>query len=163
MAAAYGVNFTKNFPAEAGSTAAQSQVDVSEVGGRMRVVYDTYEASSLGADSTISMFKLPKGARVWQMTLITDDLHASATLQVGDSSDPNRFITESICGDANKVHYMHPKAHASDSNVTLLGGVSGTGIDAFGYALTAETTVLITTASAAITGTVNLCCWYSID
>ena len=163
MAAVYGVNFTKNFPAEAGSSAAQSQVDVSEVGGRMRVVYDTYEASSLGAGSTVSMFKLPKGARVWQMILITDDLSGSGTLQVGDSDDPNRFITESICGDANKVHYMHPKAHASDSNVTLLGGVSGTGIDAFGYALTAETTVIITTATAAITNTINLCCWYSID
>jgi hypothetical protein len=109
------------------------------------------------------MFKLPKGARVWQMILITDDLSGSGTLQVGDSDDPNRFITESICGDANKVHYMHPKAHASDSNVTLLGGVSGTGIDAFGYALTAETTVIITTATAAVTGTINLCCWYSID
>ena len=163
MAAVYGVNFTKNFPAEAGSSAAQSQVDVSEVGGRMRVVYDTYEASSLGAGSTVSMFKLPKGARVWQMILITDDLSGSGTLQVGDADDPNRFITESICGDANKVHYMHPKAHASDSNVTLLGGVSGTGIDAFGYALTAETTVIITTATAAITNTINLCCWYSID
>ena len=163
MAAVYGVNFTKNYPVESGSTAAQSQVDVSEVGGRMRVVYDTYEAASLAADSTISMFKLPKGARIWQMILITDDLSASGKLQVGDADDPNRFITESICGDANKVHYMHPKAHASDSNVTLLGGVSGTGIDAFGYALTAETTVIITTATAAITGTVNLCCWYSID
>ena len=163
MAAAYGVNFTKNFPAEAGSTAAQSQVDVSEVGGRMRVAYDTYEASSLGADSTISMFKLPKGARVWQMILITDSLSSSATLQVGDSGDPNRFITESICGDANKVHYMHPKAHASNSNVTLVGGVSGTGIDGFGYATTAETTVIITTADAAISGTINLACFYTID
>ena len=163
MAAAYGVNFPKNFPAEAGSTAAHSQVDVSEVGGRMWVAYDTYEASSLGAGSTISMFKLPNGARIWQMVLVTDDLSGSGTLQVGDSSDPNRFITESICGDANKVHYMHPKAHASDGNVTLLGGVSGTGIDAFGYALTAETTVIITTATAAITGTVNLACFYTID
>ena len=163
MAAVYGVNFTKNFPAEARSSAAQSQVDVSEVGGRMRVAYDTYEASSLGAGSTVSMFKLPKGARVWQMILITDDLSGSGTLQVGDSDDPNRFITESICGDANKVHYMHPKAHASNSNVTLVGGVSGTGIDAFGYALTAETTVIITTATNTISGTINLCCWYSID
>ena len=163
MAAAYGVNFTKNFPVESGSTSAQSQVDVSEVGGRMRVAYDTYEASSLASGSTISMFKLPKGARVWQMILITDDLSGSGTLQVGDSDDPNRFITESICGDGNKVHYMHPKAHASDGNVTLLGGVSGTGIDGFGYATTAETTIIITTATAAITGTVNLACFYTID
>ena len=163
MAAVYGVNFTKNYPVESGSTAAQSQVDVSEVGGRMRVAYDTYEASSLASGDTISMFKLPKGARIWQMVLVTDDLSGSGKLEVGDSGDPNRFITESICGDANKVHYMHPKAHASDSNVTLLGGVSGTGIDAFGYALTAETTVIITTATAAITNTINLCCWYSID
>ena len=163
MAAVYGVNYTKNYPIESGSTSAQSQVPVSEVGGRMRVAYDTYEASSLGAGSTVSMFKLPNGARIWQMVLVTDDLSGSGTLQVGDSSDPNRFITESICGDANKVHYMHPKAHASDGNVTLLGGVSGTGIDAFGYALTAETTVILTTATAALTGTINLACFYTID
>ena len=163
MAAAYGVNYTKNYPIEAGSSSAQSQVPVSEVGGRMRVAYDTYEASSLEADSTIDMFKLPNGARIWQMVLVTDDLSGSGTLQVGDSSDPNRFITESICGDANKVHYMHPKAHASDADVTLLGGVSGTGIDGFGYALTAETTIIITTATAAVTGTINLACFYTID
>ena len=163
MAAAYGVNYAKNYPIESGSTSAQSQVPVSEVGGRMRVAYDTYEASSLGTGSTISMFKLPNGARIWQMILITDDVSGSGTLQVGDSSDPNRFITESICGDANKVHYMHPKAHASDGNVTLLGGVSGTGIDAFGYALTAETTIILTTATATLTGTINLACFYTID
>ena len=163
MAAVYGVNFTKNYPVESGSSAAQSQVDVSEVGGRMRVAYDTYEASSLASGDTISMFKLPKGARIWQMVLVTDDLSGSGKLEVGDSGDPNRFITESICGDANKVHYMHPKATATDGAVTLAGGVSGTGIDAFGYALTAETTVIITTSDAAISNTINLCCWYSID
>jgi len=163
MALAYGVNYTKNYPVESGSTSAQSQVAVSEVGGRMRVAYDTYEADTLATGSTISMFKLPNGARIWQMILVTDDLDGSGTLQVGDSGDTNRFITESICGDANKVHYMHPKAHASDANVTLLGGVSGTGIDAFGYALTAETTIIITTATATLAGTINLACFYTID
>ena len=42
MATVYGVNFTKydqNVPKE--------MVNVSENGGRMRVIYDTYEASAL--------------------------------------------------------------------------------------------------------------------
>ena len=163
MATAYGVNYTKNYPIESGSTSAQSQVAVSEVGGRMRVAYDTYEASSLGAGSTVSMFKLPNGARIWQMTLVTDDLSSSGTLQVGDSSDTDRFITLSICGDANKVTAMYPKAAVTDGAVTLVGGVSGTGIDGFGYALTAETTIIITTATAAVTGDINLACFYTID
>ena len=42
------------------------------------------------------MARMPKGARVWQVIMVTDDVHASAKLEVGDSSDPNRFITESI-------------------------------------------------------------------
>jgi hypothetical protein len=158
MATVYGANFTKfdqNVPRE--------QVNVAEHGARLRIQYDTYEASSAGAGTVIKMARMPKGARVWQIILVTDDLSGSGTLQVGDSSDPNRFITESICGDANKVHYMHPKAHASDSNVTLLGAVSGTGIDGFGYAYTAETDIIITTATAAVTGTINLAVFYSVD
>ena len=157
----YGTNFTKfdqNVPKE--------QVNVAEHGARLRVQYDTYEADgNEGAGSTIAMGRLPKGSRVWQVILVTDDIHASATLQVGDSSDPNRFITESICGDDNKVHYMHPKAHASDGNVTLIGGASGTGIDGFGYAYTAETDIIITTASATLAAskTINLCIFYSLD
>ena len=157
----YGTNFTKfdqNVPKE--------QVNVAEHGARLRVQYDTYETDgNEEAGSTIAMARMPKGARVWQVILVTDDIHASATLQVGDSSDPNRFITESICGDDNKVHYMHPKAHASDGNVTLLGGASGTGIDGFGYAYTAETDIIITTASATLAAskTINLCIFYSLD
>jgi len=158
MATVYGVNFTKfdqNVPKE--------QVNVAEHGARLRIQYDTYEASSLSAADVVKMARMPKGSRVWQVILVTDDLSGSGTLQVGDSSDPNRFITESICGDANKVHYMHPKAHASDANVTLLGGVSGTGIDGFGYAYTAETDIIITVATAAVTGTINLAIFYSLD
>jgi len=60
---------------------------------------------------------------------------------------------------------MHPKAHASDGNVTLLGGASGTGIDGFGYEYTAATDIIITTASATLAAskTINLCVFYSVD
>jgi len=157
----YGANFTKfdqNNP--------RKMADVAEWGARMRVQYDTYETDgNEDAGSTISMARMPKGARVWQVIMVTDDVHASATLQVGDSSDPNRFITESICGDANKVHYMHPKAHAGDGNITLLGGVSGTGIDGFGYEYTSETDIIITTADATLPAskTINLAVFYTVD
>ena len=158
MATVYGVNFTlfdQNTPKE--------MADVAEHGGRMRVQYDTYAASALAAGSTISMARLPKGSRVWQVILVTDDLSDTATLQVGDSSDPNRFITESICGDDNKLTAMYPKATATDSAVTLLGGVSGTGIDGFGYEYTSATDIIITTATAAITGDINLAVFYTVD
>ena len=77
MATVYGVNFTKydqNDP--------RKMADVAEVGGRMRVQYDTYEADALASGSTISMARMPKGARVWNVVLITDDLSGSGTLQV---------------------------------------------------------------------------------
>lgn len=157
----YGANFTKfdqNQPKE--------MVNVAEHGARLRVQYDTYETDgNEGAGSTIAMARLPKGSRVWQVIMVTDDIHASATLAVGDSADPDRFITASICGDDNKVHYMHPKAHASDGNVTIIGGVSGTGIDGFGHAYTAQTDIIITTAAATLAAskTINLCVWYSVD
>lgn len=157
----YGSNFTKF-----DQSSPRKMVDVAEWGARMRVQYDTYETvGDEEAGSTISMARMPKGARVWQVIMVTDDVHASATLQVGDSSDPNRFITESICGDANKVHYMHPKAHAGDGNITLLGGVSGTGIDGFGYEYTSETDIIITTASATLSAskTINLAVFYTVD
>lgn len=38
--------------------------DPSEIGGRVRVFYDTYVASGLAAASTITIARLPKGARV---------------------------------------------------------------------------------------------------
>ena len=157
----YGANFTKfdqNNP--------RKMADVAEWGARMRVQYDTYETDgNEDAGSTISMARMPKGARVWQVIMITDDIHASAKLEVGDSSDTNRFITESICGDANKVHYMHPKATATDGAVTLAGGVSGTGIDGFGYEYTSETDIIITTSVATLPAskTINLAVFYTVD
>jgi hypothetical protein len=157
----YGANFTlfdQNTPKE--------MADVAEHGGRLRVQYDTYETDgNEGAGSTIAMARMPKGARVWQVILVTDDIHSSATLAVGDSTTAARFITASICGDDNKVHYMHPKAVATDGAVTLLGGVSGAGIDGFGYEYTAATDIIITTAVATLAAskTINLCVFYSVD
>lgn len=160
MATVNGVNYAKT---NAPSDGNWKLNPVSEVGGTLRVLYDTYVASSLAAGSTINVGRIPQDSRVWNVIMVTGDLSATATLSVGDSSDVDRFITASICGDANKVHYMHPKAHASDSNVTLLGGASGTGIDAFGHTYTAATDIIITTATAAISGTIKIMVIYSID
>ena len=67
MADYYGVNFTKfdqNTPKE--------MADVAEHGGRMRVQYDSYEASTTGATKTIAVARMPKGSRVWQVILVAD-------------------------------------------------------------------------------------------
>ena len=58
MATVSGVNYTKqtNTPAD--------MVLPRDSHGRVRVMYDTYEASSVASGSTIQLFKIPVDARV---------------------------------------------------------------------------------------------------
>ena len=156
MATVYGVNFTKydqNDP--------RKMADVAEVGGRMRVQYDTYEASSLGADSTISVARMPKGARVWEALIIADALGSGHTLALGDSGDADRFITATLFNTANKMVSLtsRPTGTANAASTTA----SGTGIAGIGYEYTSETDIIITTADAAITGTIKTAVFYTVD
>ena len=70
-----------------------TKVKSAQVHGRMRVAFDTYEASSLVAGSDITVARLPKGATVYDVVIIHDALGASSTLKVGDASDDDRYIT----------------------------------------------------------------------
>lgn len=142
MAAVKGVNMTKltTFPVD--------YPDVAQVGGRLRVFHDTYVASGLAAASTIDIARLPKGARVWDIHIFHDDLGTTAgTLSVGDSGSATRYLSAFATGSAGKQ--------------TMVGtnGVS-TGV---GFQQTAETTVVITTAGAAITGTIRSVVYYTLD
>jgi hypothetical protein len=142
MAAVKGVNMTKltTFPVD--------YPDPSEVGGRVRVFSDTYVASGLAAASTITIARLPKGARVWDIHIFHDDLGTTAgTLSVGDAGSATRYLSAFATGSAGK------------QTMTGSNGAS-TGV---GFEQTAETDVLITTAGAAITGTIRSVVYYTLD
>ena len=61
MASVKGTNFT-NITADP-----VVKIDSGEWSGKMRVQYDTYEASSLASGSDISVARLPKGAKVYDI------------------------------------------------------------------------------------------------
>ena len=139
MASVKGVNFTKR------TAEPVEKVIASQSHGRLRVQYDSYEASSLASGSDISVAKLPAGAIVYDIVVHFDAL-GSATIAVGDSADADRYITATSVSSAGQMSMSQEGA-----------------IDGFGYENTAETDILLTTGSAAITGTVKCAAFYSMD
>tara|TARA_R100001510_G_C7614890_1_gene177352 strand:- start:7 stop:468 length:462 start_codon:yes stop_codon:yes gene_type:complete len=153
MATVYGVNFTKydqNVPKE--------MVNVSENGGRMRVIYDTYVASALAKDSTIYVGRLPKGARVWNVLVSSTNTTANNKLAVGVVGDTDKFIAATAMTVDGQMVQM-----ASDAAV--VGGNASAA--SFGVEITAQTDVVITTSvstgSNTHTGTIKCCVWYTVD
>ena len=58
----------------------------------MMVWHDTYEASSLGSGSDITIARLPAGATIHDVIIKADALGGSSTLTVGDSGDADRYL-----------------------------------------------------------------------
>ena len=139
MASVKGVNFTKR------TAEPVEKVIASQSHGRLRVQYDSYEASSLASGSDISVAKLPAGAIVYDIVVQFDAL-GSATIAVGDSADADRYITATSVSSAGQMSMSQEGA-----------------IDGFGYENSAETDILLTTGSAAISGTVKCAVFYSMD
>ena len=140
MASVKGVNFTNITSTPVVNTASK------EAYGKLRVTYDTYEASSLASGSDISVARLPKGATVYDVVIHHDALGSGVTLAVGDSADADRYITATAAATAGKVVMSEDGA-----------------IDGFAYEQTAETDVLITTGGAAATGTIKVAVIYSVE
>ena len=173
MATTYGVNARKQIPS---ITYPVTNVNVAEQGGRLRVIYDNYEAeggsptdaNNTGATGTvIRMAKMPKGCRVWQVVVVADDIGTAGTLAVGDSTDPDRFIAATVLGAAGKIATAWPLCNVGDvavASATVVAGMAGgAGIDAFGYEYTSETWMTGTIASGHMTGTIKWADWYSVD
>jgi hypothetical protein len=140
MASVKGVNFTNITSTPVVNTASK------EAYGKLRVTYDTYEASSLASGSDISVARLPKGATVYDVVIHHDALGSGVTLAVGDSADADRYITATAAATAGKVIMSEDGA-----------------IDGFAYEQTAETDVLITTGGGTATGTIKVAVIYSVE
>ena len=140
MASVKGVNFT-NITADPIVNA-----DSGEWSGKLRVQYDTYEASSLASGSDISVARLPKGAKVYDIVVHFDALGSSSTVKVGDSGDDDRYIAATSTASAGQM------------SMSQEGAIAGVG-----YEQTAETDILLTTGGASITGTIKCAVFYTVE
>ena len=140
MASVKGVNFT-NITADPVVNA-----DSSEWSGKLRVQYDTYEASSLASGSDISVARLPKGAKVYDIVVHFDALGGSTTISVGDSGAAARYIAATSTSSAGQMSMSQEGA-----------------IDGVGYENTAETDVLLTTGGGSISGTIKCVVMYVVE
>ena len=140
MASVKGVNFT-NITADP-----IVKIDSGEWSGKMRVQYDTYEASSLASGSDISIARLPKGAKVYDIVVHFDALGGSTTISVGDSGAAARYIAATSTSSAGQMSMSQEGA-----------------IDGVGYENTAETDVLLTTGGGSISGTIKCVVMYVVE
>ena len=140
MASVKGVNFT-NITADPIVNA-----DSGEWSGKLRVQYDTYEASSLASGSDISVARLPKGAKVYDIIVHFDALGGSSTISVGDADSAARYIAATSTASAGQM------------SMSQEGAIAGVG-----YEQTAETDIILTTGGASITGTIKCVVMYSVE
>ena len=147
MSSVKGVNYTN-------ITATPIVKSDSEVaGGKVRVSYDSYEASSLASGSDITIGRVPANATIIDVVLKCDALGASSTLKVGDAADDDRYLA--AVGTWN----------AAGQTQSMLGGstAANTAMTGLGYRTTAETDIIITTGGATISNSIH--CWvmYTVE
>ena len=110
----------------------------------MMVWHDTYEASSLGSGSDITIARIPAGATIHDVIIKADALGGSSTLTAGDSGDADRFLA--AVGTWNAAGQCQSMLAGSTAANTAVAGL--------GYKVTSETDILITTGGATISGTI---------
>ncbi len=140
MADYNGVNYAKSI------LTPPTILEVGENGGRVRFMYDLYEAIGNAIASRILMGpKLPKGARILpQSCLMTDDLGTTTTLAVGDGTTADRFLAATTCVTAKQQTFFTQQ-------------------DELGKALTAETQLYLTVGADTATGTIEVFILYTLD
>ena len=138
MSDVMGVNFTKAYAGAPGDLLG------AEWRGKVRAVVDHYEASGLAAASTIKVAKARKGDVFLGGKIIADDLTSAGTISVGDSGDADRFLVATVFTTAGQVTEIN---RMGDGTAETAVGV--------GYKFTADTDILLTTATEALTGSIT--------
>ena len=154
MATVYSAQKTKydqNVPSE--------KVKANELGGRMRVAFAEYEASSLASGDDIEMFILPDGARILHGYLAHDAMGSSTTLSVGHGAYKNADGT-SVAKDVDEFYAAAASTSAQKvdvANTLALGSGIEVDADGDGYNVT------VTMGGAAGTGSIALTMFYVVD
>jgi NAD-dependent dihydropyrimidine dehydrogenase PreA subunit len=148
MATVKGVNKTLSDTPDIANRMAPGLFD-----GRVKIAYDSYECDGLAATSIIEMCpKLPKGAKIIDVILDTDNLTNNATLIVGDYEDDNRYITATDHGAAALITRMNAiDGRMYEIDETIPGDT------------TTDRQIIITTSVGAATGTIKLIVLYTHD
>jgi hypothetical protein len=139
MAEFEGVNVTK-FDAGTSDT---TWIDQGLIKSSIRVWSDVYEATGEVAGTTLVIAVLPAGAIVHGISIQFDALGA-ATVDVGDSDDPNRYKNAVDVSSAGSDESILP-----DGAQYVIGSNAG------------DDRILITTASAAINNTIKSAVFYT--
>ncbi|OPL13585.1 MAG: hypothetical protein AVO39_10320 [delta proteobacterium MLS_D] len=140
MATVKAVNYTKGDDPY-GSNLMEANLQY----GKVRYIYDKYEAASLAGASVIKMARLPKGAVVLPNSCIVHDaLGSGVTLAVGDNDDTD-------ADDADR--YLEATSAASAGVIQF--NDDATCIDKMPYKVQKDCDLTITTANEA-TGTIEV-------
>lgn len=154
MATVYGVNADKILVDNPSNKAS-----VGDQGGRMRVIYDTYEATgALSLNDVIVMGGLiPEGARIHEVVLAHDDLGTTGTLDVGwqasadggEAADADGFIDGADVATAADTVKM-------TDNLPFAAGLFKD------FSEPVQPAITVSTATDAA-GTISLAIYYSVD
>lgn len=141
MATVYGVNRTLK------NTGAVNTIEPELQGGRVKWLYDEYEASALATGSTIELFgqDLPAEARIVDWIIDHDKL-ADVSLIFGTSADIDEFMTSTSAAAADR------------KNLTDDGVASTLGFEIEAGA--GQTVIITTTGASAATGTIKVAIAY---
>ena len=126
-----------------------------EVGGKLRVFYDTYEASSLASGSDITIARIPANATIHDVIVKADALGSGVTLSVGDSASASRYI--GVTGTWNVAGQTQSMLSGSSTGAPV-AAVTG-----LGYRTTASSDILITTGGASASGTIYSWVYYTVE
>lgn len=154
MATVYSVQKTKwsqNVPSE--------NIKTNEQGGKVRIAFAEYEASSLQIGDVIQFFNLPNGARIIDGYLANDALGASTTLSVGYAAHTNAAGTAVSASAANFLAATSTSSAARTDVAATIALGSGSVVDANkdGMPITA------TLAGGEANGTIYLTVRYVVD
>ena len=117
----------------------------------MMVWHDTYEASSLGSGSDITIARIPAGSTIHDDVIKADALGGSSTLKVGDSGDDDRYLA--AVGTWNAAGQCQSMLAGSTAANTAVAGL--------GYKVSEATDLKITTGGATISGTIYFWVYYT--
>lgn len=145
MASVNGTNYAKT-----ADPTSSNILDRAVIGGKVKVMHDSYEAASLASGTTIKIGKdLQSGDRILDVWIVADALGDNVTLSAGDSDTATRYISATVANTANLRIDLDQ-------------------IDGFNYEIgtnSGDNTILITTGSStgtqAATGTIKVCVLYA--
>jgi len=126
-----------------------------EVGGKLRVFYDKYTASSLASGSDITVARIPANATIHDVIIKTGALGSGVTLKAGDSGDDDRYL--SVVGTWNVAGQSQSMSSGSST------GAATTAVTGLGYRTTASTDILVTTGGASATGDIYTWVYYTVE